>query len=214
MTAPTDEVDWAAVERRARRLNWWGIRLVPMWFAAILLLTGDLGFWDGRDAWIALTVYAALFLALVAATQWVPAWRRRAAAGSRQLYALRHHVDPGPGLRAKTDTLARRVVASRWVVWTAPFVLLALLPGGEWDHPARAVPGAVVLVGLIATYVVFMRGRVRAAQRWLADPPGPAREPEPPTRLERWTTGRRLVLLGVGLVVLGVLGGLVAALLD
>jgi hypothetical protein len=153
MSAPADEVDWAAVERRTRRLGWLGLPLVPAWFAAIVLLTGDFGFWEGSGAWIAVAVAAAV-------------------------------------------------------------ALLGLLSGADWDHPVRAIPAALVLVGLVAAYTVLLRRLVDQSRRWVADPPGPAREQEPPTQLERWTRGRRLGLLARAFVVLGVIVGALVALLD
>jgi hypothetical protein len=36
MSAPTEDVDRTAVDRRGRRLAWWSLPLVPGWFAAIV----------------------------------------------------------------------------------------------------------------------------------------------------------------------------------
>jgi hypothetical protein len=52
--------------------------------------------------------------------------------------------------------------------------------------------------------------QVRQAQRWVADPPGPARDVPAPTAVDRWTGGRRVALASLGL---GLVGGLLGVLI-
>ncbi len=72
--------------------------------------------------------------------------------------------------------------------------------------------GAVLVVGVAAAFVRWWRARLSDARRWLADPPGPPRDPPPPTTAERWLTGRRAAALLAGPVLLPALVGLALAL--
>jgi hypothetical protein len=127
--------------------------------------------------------------------------------------ALRHTVDPGPELRARVDGQARYLTQVRWAGWLVLLGPLGLLLGGQWDRrPVTAAVGAVLVVGVAAGYTRWWRARLADARRWLADPPGPPREASPPTTAERWLTGRRGLALLVGLLALGMLIGLLTAL--
>jgi len=210
----TTTVDWTAVERRARRLD--VLVTVPLvgWFASLVALTGGFVLWSGAGAWWAVAAYSASFVALLGLQRTVPRLRRTAELGHRVQFALRHHLDPGAGAREKADVLARRQAQLGWVPWSTPLPVAAFLLNGRWDRPATAVPAAVVLVGLSVAGAVLLHRQVRAARRWVAEPPGPPREVPPPTALERWTGGRRMLLVALALVVLGLLAGLLAALLS
>ena len=207
-TAP--ETDWAAVEQRAWRTDLLVVPVLGAWFASVLALTGRFVL-AGVGAWWLLAGYLVLFCVLLVLQRAVPRLRRNAELGHRVQYALRHHVDPGPGAREKTDVLARRTARTRWVTVTSPLVALAVLAGGRWSHPAVAVPAAVVFLAVTAAGVLQVDRQVRRAQRWVADPPGPLRDAPAPTAVDRWTTGRRLLLASLGL---GVVGGLVGVLVG
>jgi hypothetical protein len=207
------ETDWAAVEHRARRADLLTLTVLGAWFASVTALTGRFVVAGAGRWWVVGGVLVLMSVLLVLQRQ-VPRLRRSAELGHRVQFALRHHVDPGNGAREKADTGARRLARLRWVVWLSPVVALAVLAGGRWDQPAVAVPAALVFLAVVTAGVVHVHRQVREARRWVADPPGPAREVAPPSRLESWTTGRRAwIVVGVYLL-LAVLAGLVAGILS
>ena len=104
---------------------------------------------------------------------------------------------------------------NRWYRWWFVLVVpLGSFAAGRWSHPATAVPGALLVLAVTAAWAVWWRHRQADALRWVQDPPGPAREAPPLTGVERWLTGRRvLLLIGVLLAVsvgTGVLIGVLA----
>jgi uncharacterized membrane protein len=203
MTAPAGGIDWGEAERRQRRLDLLVAPGVVAFFAGIILLTGGFGFWTGGTAWVVVGVILAL-LGMTAATQSSSRAHARSSAGYRIQAALHHRVDPGPELRARADGQARYLVEVSWAGWLFLLGPLALLFSGQWERrPLAAVVGAVLVVGVAACYVGWWRARLADARRWLADPPGPSREPPPPTTAERWSTGRRGLALLAGLLLLG-----------
>ena len=189
-------VDWDEAECQERRRD---LLLGPgtvAFLAGIVLLTGGLGPVTGVAAWALIGAFAVVGLLAMAVPE--PTLRRRG--GSRRPYrvqaALHCHADPGPELRVRTDTQARYTARTSWVVWAFPLGPLSLLLDGQWDRrPVAATVGAVLVVGAAVAYVSWWRVRVADARRWLAGPPGPPREPAPPTRAERWLTGRRVAFV-------------------
>jgi hypothetical protein len=211
VTEQADRIDWDEIERRERRTNWPAYLALVAVFVAIVLLSGRFAFWEGRAAWIALAVFLAIPLLL----QLVAVLRPPTGPRARMLrfrYALIHRADPGPGVREKVDVAARQLAGMRWVLWLFPFAPLGMLLGARWDRPLTTVPAALVLVGGAALFVVYWLRMTTAARRWVADPPGPEREVPPPTRRERLTSGPAVKWTILGLVVVGVLIGLVSAL--
>ncbi|MBJ7451088.1 MAG: hypothetical protein JHC71_03265 [Blastococcus sp.] len=92
-------------------------------------------------------------------------------------YAVLRHVDPGVGRRAPADEAARDFVRGRFLGWLWLAGSLALpLVLGQWDQPAWAVTGAVLLGIAAVVQVVDTERQARAGRRWLADPPGPPRD--------------------------------------
>ena len=69
------------------------------------------------------------------------------------------------------------------------------------------------MVGAAVGWVRWWRSRQVTARHWLADPPGPEREPPSLTTAERWLTGRRLAVVVGWIIVLGSVIGLVGALI-
>jgi hypothetical protein len=211
VTEQVEHVDWDEVERRERRSGWPSYLVLTAVFVAITLLTGGFAFWKGRAGWVAVGV----FVAAMALAQVVFVLRARSGQRARMLrfrYALRHRVDPGPDVREKVDVAARQLAGMGGLWWIFPLGPAGLLLGGRWDRPLLSVPAALVLVGATVGLAVYWRRMTAAARRWVADPPGPEREVPPPTRRERLTTGRGLTWLFVGMLVVGVLIGLVSAL--
>ena len=208
----TPDVDWAAVEERARRRELLTVPLLAAWFGSWAAVTGRFILWEGPGAWWAVTAYLVGFVVLLAAQRRVPRLHRNAVLGHRIQHALREHVDPGPEARGRTDVFARRQARLQWVVWMSPLIVIGVLAGGRWDRPGIAVPGAVVFVAVTAAGVRMLHRQFRDATRWVADPPGPERDVAPPTRLDTWTSGRRLWLLAGALFVLAVGAGLLAGL--
>ena len=209
-TAP--DVDWAAVERRARWLDALAVPVLGIWFASLAALTGR-SLLPGVTGWWPVAGLVVLLCLVLVLQRTVPHLRRNAEIGHRVQFALRHHVDPGPGARERADVFARRQARLRWVVWALPLVLLGVLAGGQWDRPAVAVPAALVFLAVVAVGGLQVDRQVRRARRWVADPPGPDREVPAPTAVDRWTSGRRLALASLGLGALaGLLGVLIGAL--
>ncbi|UOY02748.1 hypothetical protein [Blastococcus sp. PRF04-17] len=211
MTETGESVDWAAVERRERRSGGPAFLVSAAFFAAIVLLTGRFVLREGSAAWLAVGIFLAGFALLQA----VVVLRARTGPRARMLrfrYALRHRVDPGPGVRERVDVAARQLSGMRTLGWIFPLTPAALLLGARWDRPLTTVPAALVVAGATVAFVVHWRRTTAAARRWVADPPGPAREVPPPTRRERLTSGRGLLWLLVGTLVIGVGVGLVGVL--
>ena len=206
-------VDWTAVERRGRRWNWLGVLPLAGFFAAVVLLTGKYAFWEGSAAWVAISVFPVVVLALQLIKRASPRVRARSAEGLRMQYALRHHVDPGPGLRERTDVYARRMAGNGRLGWLLPFTPVGFLLQGRWDHPLLAVPSAFVVVAAVVALMLWWRRQTVAARQWWTDPPGPARDIAPPSRWERWIFGPRLGWVLIAIVVLAVVASLGAALL-
>ncbi len=205
-------VDRDEAERRERRRDLLAAPLLVGFFAGIVLLTGRFGFWTGGAAWAAVGGLGLSGLALSAA-QLSRRQRARATAAHQIQAALRAHADPGPELRVRADTQARYTARSAWVALVGWVVPLGFLLDGQWDtRPVAATVGAVLVVGAAAAHASWWRGRVADARRWLADPPGPPREPAPPTRAERWLAGRRVALVAGSVFALALAVGLVVGL--
>ncbi|WP_299957764.1 hypothetical protein [uncultured Modestobacter sp.] len=214
MTGLEPPVDWTAVDRRGRRQDAVAVVCLTAFFASLVALTGGLGFVEGTAAWWALAGYLGFFAVLLVLQRTVPRMRRNAVRGHRFMHALREHIDPGPELRDMADVYARRQARLRGVVWLFPLPVVGMLLGGRWDRPFLAVPAAVLLALLAAAGAGLVHRQVRAARRWVADPPGPIRDVAPPNGLERWTGGRRLVGLVVVCMLVAFAAGLLAAVLD
>jgi hypothetical protein len=179
----------------------------------MVLVTGDVGFLTGGAAWVLVGVLLAFFLLMSAVSRLIPRLRANSSGGYRVQTALSQHVDPGPEWRARTDRQARYWTGVTWVGWAAPLGPLAFLLNGQWDRPAAVAAGTVLLVRAVSAWMLWWRGRVLAARRWLADPPGPTREALSPTTAERWLTGGRGLAIIVGAsLTLGLVVGLVVAL--
>jgi hypothetical protein len=215
MTAatPGKDVDWTEVERRGRSREPLFVLLVAAVAAGWAGASEQLFFARGTAKWIVAAGYVLFFVALMAAQRLHPGLRARAGEGHRVQYALRTHVDPGPDLRGKVDRQAAymsRMVWFRW--WLLLFIPAGILVGAPWaEHPLVVVPSALVLVTGVVMWALFMRRLYAAARRWVADPPGPAREMPEPRRWERWITGWRFlwslllfVAAAAGLAVLAV----------
>ena len=210
----TPPVDWAAVERRARRLDLLVVPVLACWFVSWAALTDGFGLFTGPGTWWAVAGYLALFVVLLVLQRTVPRMRRNTVLGHRIQYGLQHLVDPGPGAREKADVYARRQSRLGWVVRTWVLLPLGVLVNGRWERPSIAVPAALVFLALTAAAVLQVRRQVSRAQRWVADPPGPPREVPPPTAVDRWTSGRRLVLASVGIGLVGGVAGVLIGLLG
>jgi hypothetical protein len=212
MTTPTGEIDWEDAERRERRRDLLVAPGLIAFFAGIVLLTGGFGFWTGGTAWVVVGGILAV-IGMIAAAQSGTRARARRSAGYRIQAAMRHHVDPGPELRARADEQARHLTKVSWAGWLVLLGPLGVLLGGQWDRrPVAAAVGAVLVVGVAAGYVRWWRARLADARRWVADPPGPSREAPPPMTAGHWRTGRRGLALLVGLLLLGLVVWLAVAL--
>jgi uncharacterized membrane protein len=182
VTGPTRGIDWGEAERRQRRRDVLAAPGLVAFFAGIVLLTERFAFWTGGSAWVAVGFILAV-IGMTAAAQSSPRARARSSAGYRVQVALRHHVDPGPELRARADGQARYLTKVSWAGWLVLGGPLGLLLGGQWERrPVAAAVGAVLVVGVAAGYVRWWRARLADARRWMADPPGPSREAPPPRR--------------------------------
>jgi hypothetical protein len=209
-----EQVDWSAVERDARRSAVWAVVGFAAFFASLVPLTGGFAFWEGRTAWIVVGLFVAAGIVLQVALLLRSRTSERAARNLRFRYALLHRVDPGPGVREKVDLAARQLSTVGWLWWVFPLTPVSFLLQGRWDRPLVALPAAVVLVGAVVAFVLWWRRSAAAARRWVADPPGPHRAVPPPSRRERWVSGRRLVWVFVAVFALAVLGSLVLVLLP
>lgn len=209
MTAPAGEIDWDEAERRERRHDLLGLPGIAAFFVGMVLVTGGVGFLTGGAAWAVVGGVLAFIVLMTAASQLIPRLRANTSGGYRIQIALSQHIDPGPEWRARTDRQARYLAGVTWLRWAAPIAPLAFLLDGQWDRPVAAAAGTVLLVGAVSAWMLWWRRRVLAARRWLADPPGPAREALPPTTAERWLTGRRGLATIVGsALALGLIIGL------
>jgi hypothetical protein len=208
-----EQVDWSSVERDARRSAVWAIGFAAF-FASLVPLTGGFAFWEGRAAWIAVGLFVAVGIVVQLVVILRSRTSERAARNLRFRYALLHRVDPGPGVREKVDLAARQLSTVGWLWWVFPLTPVSFLLQGRWDRPLVALPAAVVLVGAVVAFVLWWQRSAAAARRWVADPPGPHRAVPPPSRRERWVSGRRLVWVFVAVFALAVLGSLVLVLLP
>jgi hypothetical protein len=200
-------VTGAVPRLRATRRSGVTTAVATAWFGAVLLRSDDA--FSGTVDRILLAGYVAVLLAGLALPRAVPAWRRSAL----QLAAMREHRDPGPELREGTDAVARQYAGQRWTVWVWPFLALVQVPSIDWGNPVRAVVATVLFTASGVTMALWNRRLVTAARRWLADPPGPHREPVPPAApREVWATGGRLALVVIAALVAGVGIGLLVVL--
>jgi hypothetical protein len=197
-TDHADAVDWDVAVRHERRRD---VLLALMCFVAFpafaVLRSDDQRFFVG-----------AVGIALVAVLG-MAAWtfhgvRTGRTDRYRALHALLGHLDPGPGLRVRTDELARQQAPNRYVFWLTPGALLLQAIPGRWDEPRVAIPAAAVFVAGLLPLTVHQYRLGRAAKRWLDDPPGPLREDEPgwvPPPRKQWASSRgQIALVGVGVV--------------
>jgi hypothetical protein len=207
-------MDWSSVERDARRSAVWAIVGFAAFFASLVPLTGGFAFWEGRAAWIAVGLFVAVGIVVQLVVILRSRTSERAARNLRFRYALLHRVDPGPGVREKVDLAARQLSTVGWLWWVFPLTPVSFLLQGRLDRPLVALPAAVVLVGAVVAFVLWWQRSAAAARRWVADPPGPHRAVPPPSRRERWVSGRRLVWVLVAVFALAVLGSLVLVLLP
>jgi hypothetical protein len=155
VTEQTPDVDWAEVERRGRRRNLLGFVIVPAFFGGTVLLTGRFAFWEGAAAWVALGGFLVLTLGVAVVMLATPRLRARTGESVRMQYALRHHVDPGPDFRERTDAYARGMAVTGWLGWAFPLVLVTYFVQAQWDRPLLAVPSALVLVAAVVAYVLW-----------------------------------------------------------
>ena len=196
---------------RSTRATLAPVGYLTAWSAGILLRDGD-GVSGAGDLLVVVGCGGALLAAV--AVRVVPAWRPHLRSWAAQLQALRDRSDPGPGLREKTDALARQHAPLAWATWLWPFLGVTQVLAADWDHPVRATVATALFTAAGVTGALNHRRLVRSSRRWLADPPGPARDPDTAetVRPDGWATGRRLVLLVAGALVVGVVVGLLVAL--
>ncbi len=210
--ATEDQIDWAEVERRARAREPFVLLAVAAFFVVWAGISARFVGATGTAKWLIVAAYLLFFVALFAAQRLHPQLRARAAAGYRLQYALREHVDPGPGVREKVDrqaTYMNRIVWFRW--WLVLLIPIGLLMSARWDRPLITVPGALFVLALGVWAGLYMRRFYAAAEHWVADPPGPAREMPPLPRWQRWVSGWRFVVTLVLVVVTAVGAGVLAA---
>jgi hypothetical protein len=168
------DVDWAAGVRRERRRGAATFVLATLALVAVLLVRFDPARPDDRG--FVLAVGAVLLATAVGAAAWFVAGIRAGQTDRyRAFYALREHVDPGPGVRRQADDLARRLKSQRWAAWLLPLPLAIQLVPGRWDEPGIAVTGTVVYAVCLVTVAWWQHSLGAAAHRWLGDPPGPPR---------------------------------------
>ena len=206
----TTTVDWAAIERRGRRLQWWALPAYPLLVVAYGTAAGWEDLLGGALLWgaAAVALLGAAALVLVGRR---PRRRARTAEAQRIQHALQHHLDPGPELRERADRQARTFARTPWLGATYPLLAGTLALSADWSHPARTGIALAVVTGLFLALSVWWTRQARAARRWLADPPGRT-QPLPPANSVmawRWLGVAAVSCLGLGLVL-----GVVAALLD
>jgi len=208
-------VDWAAEVRLARSRAALTAVVMVGWFAGILLLDGGFGAFRGQTAWLVVGSYVVVVGVVVLGVVLLvaPRARRGRSTGLLTQVALREHADPGPAVRHRVDAVTRQLEATRWAGWwVVPLISVPFLVRGRWGAPATAVPGALLVV-LAVVAVGAQQRRLRAdARAWAADPPGPPRDPPPVTGWERWTSGRRPLLIAAAAVVAALAVGTVAGL--
>ena len=113
MSTPQDDVDRAAVERRAR----WQPCLLPpvlagMTAASLVLMSGSSPVLLGPVGWSIVVVVAVAAAVAVRVGERRPDQQRRAAEARRVDHAVTARVDPGPGLRERTDRQAQHLSAA------------------------------------------------------------------------------------------------------
>jgi hypothetical protein len=213
MTAPTEDVDWTAVDRRGRQLDWLALPALPLLTLAIVVVDQRLEVFDGVAGWAFVTAVVLVMIVVLLVSR-SPQRRRRTAEAHRVQYAVRRHVDPGPELRERADRQARTYARSPWLGAVYPLLAATYAVNGRWDHPVRTAVALVVVAGFFLGLSWWWTTQARAARRWLADPPGPTRALPVPARWERWLGRRWLGVATVGCLALGLAIGLLAALLD
>jgi hypothetical protein len=214
VSAPAEEIDWAAAEREERRRQWWAGPFLFAFFLGMALVRRGFVVWTGPAGGLVLASYLGLLLVMMMASVLVPRLRERQAGVYRAQAAVRRHADPGPELRERADRIARSMAGRGWIAvswWLGPLVLVL---GGRWDHPVPTVLGAGLMLGSAAVWSLGWLRQAAAARRWVAAPPGPPREPPPVTRVERYTSDRWLVRVVIGAAVLGVVVGVLVVLLG
>lgn len=166
----------AEVAERAREELWTSIGTLLPYAAGAAMLVLEPQFWT-VESWMGATASVLLFLGAIV-WQFGTARGRDGEAGRLLAeYAVLRHVDPGVGRRAPADDTARDFVRRRifsWL-WVAGAGALPLV-WGQWDRPARAVPGAVLLAIAAVVHVAARKREARAGRRWRAAPPGPPRD--------------------------------------
>ena len=171
-TAAEQQIDWDAAVRRERRHEAGTFALLIVAVAAFLPLR------FGPSSTPTRTFVVIVGLLLLAASCGVAWWLWGAAPHRRtdrhrSMHALREHVDPGVGLRARTHQLARRQAPNRWLFWL-PFVALLLQTvEGRWSEPAVALPSATIFFACLAAVMWRLHRLGVAGRRWLDDPPVP-----------------------------------------
>jgi len=187
-----DRLDPGAAVRQGRRLD--ALTIIPgfAFAAGDVLVNEDLvsaGSAFRVASWVGVLGLVVLVISLVVRSGWSD--------GYRIGHAVLEHVDPGPGLRNRADAYARRYALAGWLRWLLPFAAVYPLLQGRWDTPALAVTGAVLMTASVAVAFARVRRVGAAADRWLADPPGPPREPEPQRSGDRELAIVLIALTGV-----------------
>lgn len=209
-SAAGSAVDWTDVERRGRRTVLALPALVIGLGASRVLLTGEYAGLHGTAARWLLVAVAVAALAVPLAASASSRLRARQDTSARVQHALRTRVDPGPGLRARVDVLARRSMRLRWMGRSLPLLPLSVLVQTDWDR-LSALPGAAVLVAAYAALAVWHHRQLTAARRWTAAPAGPSRPLPPVPWWEPWLGGRRLLALLAAYVLVVIVIVIVAA---
>lgn len=177
--APTREIGDDATAEAAERarealLIQCGTQLPLLTGIALLLLEPQ---YRTAEAWFGA---AAILLLILGAAVWQFGTERgREGQGGVLVaeYAVLRSVDPGVGRREAADATAKGFVAGRYIAWPLWLGGVGLLLGfGQWDEPAWAVPGAVLVVVGAAVHLGATEREARAGRRWAADPPGPPRD--------------------------------------
>lgn len=146
MTAGPD-ADWSAVERRGRRNDWLALPGLALLFACLVVLQGRWMVWEGTAAWVAIGVLTVLVVIGHLVALLSPRLRARSSEAHRVGHALRHRLDPGPGLRERADVRARYQAGVSWLVWIIPLGPTGLLLGARWDRSVFTVPAALLVAG-------------------------------------------------------------------
>ena len=177
--APAGEIGddaTAEVAQRAREQLWITSARLLLYAAGVTMLFGEPQSWSA-EFWMGATAFVLVLLGTVV---WEFGTARGRDGQARRLlaeYAVLHHVDPGVGRRVAADEAARNFARDRYVGWLWLVAALALpLVWGQWDQPAWAVPGAVLLAIVAVVQVIDTERQARAGRRWRADPPGVPRD--------------------------------------